>query len=250
MFCFDPTIGWPTIAQLIGFFIVILTVIYQMRAQRELQRDKHRIDLQLSTYEKVAEGMSFISPVGVAATFIIIIGALREAVKKHEQGGNYVPPPFDPVKLDADFQKVHSGLWSVTSTIQTYEIISPHLPIFREAIVIKLRQLSEAYLPLVQVLPYVLISEKGINDPGLLLKPNDEEFEAFQSKIDAFNDIAYDVASFLHDIQVEMQNSLLGSYFNRKIAIRQPKDDAYLVLTSENKEMLERVKEFISQNQA
>jgi len=52
MFCFDPIIGWPTIAQFIGFVVVILTVIYQMKEQRSLQRAKHRTDLQQKTYEK------------------------------------------------------------------------------------------------------------------------------------------------------------------------------------------------------
>lgn len=249
MFCFDPTIGWSTIAQLIGFIVVLVTVIYQMRAQRLLQRDKHRNDLQIATYEKIAQGMNFISPVGVATTFQIIHGALTEATKKQEQVGYYVPPPFDPVVVDAEFRKVHSGLWSVASTIQTYEIVSPNLPLFREALVIKLRQLAEAYLPLVQILPFVLISEKGISNPEKLLKPSGQNLAELQSKIDVFNDMAYDVASFLHDIQVEMQNSLLGPFFKRKIAIREPKDDTYLVLTSHNINMLERVKKFVSQNQ-
>lgn len=249
MFCFDPTIGWSTIVQIFGLVAAFVTVIYQMRAQRSLQRDKHRTELETATYEKIAGGMSFVSPVGVATTFQIIHGALVEAVKKHEGTGAYVPPPFDPVALDAEFRKSHSGLWTVASTIQTYEIVSPNLPLFREALVIKLRQLAEAYIPLVQVLPYVLISEKGINDPEKLVIPNEQDFVELQSKIDVFNDAAYDVASFLHDIQVEMQNSLLGSFFKRKIAARKPKDDSFIVLTSDDKNMLDRVKAFVGQNQ-
>ena len=109
--------------------------------------------------------------------------------------------------------------------------------------------LAEAYLPLVQVLPYVLISEMGINDPEKLIIPNEQDFVEFQSKIDVFNDAAYDVASFLHDIQVEMQNSLLGSFFERKIAIRKPKNDSFIVLTSNDENMLDCVKKFVGQNQ-
>lgn len=249
MFCFDPTIGWPTIAQFVGFVVAVLTVIYQMNEQRSSQRVKHRTDLQLKIYEEIAEGMKFVSPVGVATTFQIVLGALKEAVNRREQSGTYVPPPFDPKSLDAEFREVHSGLWSVAGKIQSYEIVSPNLPLFREALVIKLRQLADAYLPLVRILPYVLISEKGISDPNKLLIPTAEDFQAMQSKIDTFHEVAYDVASFLHDIQVEMQNSLLGPFFDRKLSIRLPKDNSFLVLTSTNENMLNRVKAFVSENQ-
>ena len=58
-----------------------------MKEQRSWQHTKHRTDLQQKTYEKVAEGMRSISPVGVATTFQIVLGALIEAVKKREQSG-------------------------------------------------------------------------------------------------------------------------------------------------------------------
>lgn len=248
MFCFDPTIGWSTIVQLVGFLVAIATVFYQMHAQRNLQREKHRQELQVSTYEKIAERMCFVSPVGVAMTFQIIYGTLENAVAKKNETGTYVPPPFDPRELDNDFKKVSTGLWEIASTIQAYEIVASNLPLFREALIIKLRQLGDAYLPLVQVLPYLLISEKGITDPERLLIPDERDFRTFQAKIDEFHEVAYDVASFLHDIQVEMQNSLLGTLFHRKVPVRVPKDKSYIVLTSEDHEMLERVRRFVKQN--
>lgn len=248
MFCFDPTIGWSTIVQLVGFLVAIATVIYQMHAQRKLQQDKHRIDLQASTYEKIAEGMSFVSPVGVATKFQIIYGALEKAVRKKQENGTYVPPPFDPAEIDSEFKNAHMGLWRVSSTIQTYEIVAPNVPLFRTALVIKLRQLTDAYLPLVQVLPYLLISENGIRDPEKLLVPGESDFATLQEKINEFHEIAYDVASFLHDIQVEMQNSLLGELFQRKLSARAPKDGS-IVLTSQDSAMLNRVRDFVSNSQ-
>lgn len=248
MFYFDPTIGWSTIVQLVGFLVAIVTVFYQMHAHRNLQRDKHRQELQVSTYEKIAERMSFVSPVGVAMTFQIIYGALENAVAKKNETGAYVPPPFDPKELYDDFKKVSMGLWEIASTIQTYEIVASNLPLFREALIIKLRQLGDAYLPLVQVLPNLLISEKGITDPEKLLIPDKQDFRTLQTKIDEFHEVAYYVASFLHDIQVEMQNSLLGALFYRKVPVRVPKDKSHIVLTSEDHEMLERVRRFVKES--
>ncbi len=119
---------------------------------------------------------------------------------------------------------------------------------FREALVIKLRQLSDAYLPLVNVLPYLLISEKGINDPENLLIPGEKDFETLQAKINDFHEVSYDVVSFLYDIRVEMQNSLLGPLFPRVIPVRAPKDDSHLVLTSKDQMMFDRVKAFVKDN--
>lgn len=248
MFCFDPTIGWSTIVQLVGFLVAIVTVFYQMHAQRNLQREKHRQELLVSIYEKITERMSVSSPTGVAMTFKIIYGALEKAVIKKNETGTYVPPPFDPRELDNDFRKAHIELWEIASTIQTYEIVAQNLPLFREALIIKLHQLGDAYLPLVQVLPYLLISEKGITDPEKLLIPDEQDFLTLKAKIHEFHEAAYDVASFLHDIQVEMQNSLLGTLFNRKAPVRVPEDKSYIVLTSADHEMLERVKRFVKES--
>lgn len=248
MLYFDPTIGWSTIVQLAGFVVAIATVFYQMHAQRNLQREKHRQELQVSTYEKIAEQMSFVSPVGVAMTFQIFYEALENAVAKKNETGTYVPPPFDPKELDNDFKKSSMGLWEIASSIQAYEIVAPNIPLFRKALVIKLRQLGGAYLPLVQALPYLLISEKGITDPEKLMIPDEQEFRTLQAKVDKFHEIAYDVTSFLYDIQVEMQNSLLGTLFHRKVPVRTPENKSYIVLTSEDYEMLERIERFVKES--
>ena len=235
--------------QIAGFVVAILTVVYQINKQGSLQREKHSAELQLKTYEKIATDIQFVSPVGVATTFQIIFGALKESVRKKEESGIYVPPPFNPESVNKEFLEIHSGLWKVAGTIESYEIVSSNLPLFREALVIKLKQLADTYLPLVRILPYILISEKGINDPEKLLIPTNQDFETLQSKIDDFYEAAYDVAAFLHDIRIEMQNALLGSFFNRKLPIRSPTDNTSLVLTSENEIMLNRVRSFVTENQ-
>ncbi|MFT6909499.1 MAG: hypothetical protein ACJAS1_006218 [Oleiphilaceae bacterium] len=248
MFCFDPTINWSTIVQLVGFLVAICTVAYQMSAQRTLQKDKHRLELQAKTYEKIADGMSAAAPTGVVITFQLLHGALINAVEKKTQTGVYVPPPFSPIEIDNDFKRVHSELWKITSNIETYEIVSPYIPLFREALVIKLRQLSNAYLPLVNVLPYLLISEKGINDPENLLIPDEKTLGTLHEKINDFQEVSLDVVSFLYDIRVDLQNSLLGPLFTRTIPSRVPKDDSYLVLTSKDQMMIDRVKAFVREN--
>ncbi len=238
-FYFDPTVTWGTWIQLFGFIGAIWGISHQLRKQREMQKEKSKNELQIDIYEKVTLNMEKSSPTGVGVTMEIILGALDEARKRE---GEYVPPPFRCEKISNDFIEIHSNLWAVTSTIEKYEIVSPNLPLFRELLVIKIRELGDAYLPIIQILPHVLLSDAGgITEPEYLLILNDENLTLFDQKIRLFSEIAYDIAGYMYDIQVELQNILIGDFFGNKLALRNPTDDSVLVLTSTNEMMLGNV---------
>lgn len=245
MFCFDPTFSWSTLIQLIGFAVAIWAAFYQFERQRQLQKDKHKIDLQLQIYEKVATDIEISSPTGVATSFNILFLALENARDKLDQTGRYLPPPFHPEDLNTEFRRVHGNLWKVAATIEKYEIIAPHLPLFRQALAKKLRELNDAYIPLIQILPYVLLSKQGIDSPENLIVLRGDDATAFREKITIFSNIAYDVAGFLYDIQVELQNALLSPFFNRKLPVRNPSDEDVLVLTSQNQIMLQKAQQYV-----
>jgi hypothetical protein len=246
MFEFCPEITWSTIVQFFGFIGAIWGVSHQMKKQREMQTEKYKVELQLKTYEKVSTDIENSSPTGVSTSLYIICGALDNARKKIDETGKYVPPPFHPESINNEFREVHSKLWKVAGTIEKYEIISPNMPLFREVLVKKIRELSDAYMPLIKVLPYVLLSEKGINEADKLMVLEDTDIKVLEKHISSFSDISYDIAGFLHDIQVEMQNSLLGDFFDRKLAIRVPTDKDVIVLTSEDESMLQRVRDYLN----
>ena len=208
-----------------------------------MQKEKSKNELQINIYEKITLNMEKSSPTGVGVTMHMILGALDEARKRE---GEYVPPPFRCEKVSNDFIEIHSNLWAVTSAIEKYEIVSPNLPIFRELLVIKIRELGDAYLPIMQILPHVLLSDSGgITKPENLLILKDSDLTLFDQKITLFNEVAYDIAGYMYDIQVELQNILIGDFFGNKLALRNPTDDGVLVLTSTNEIMLERIKEYI-----
>ncbi|SEF76439.1 hypothetical protein [Nitrosomonas ureae] len=247
MFCFDPTINWSTIIQLVGFIVAIGVAIYQFTKQRQLQKEKHKIDLQFQVYEKITTNIEISSPTGVATSFYMLFLALENARDKLDKTGKYFSPPFHSEDLNSEFRRVHANLWKVAAILEKYEIIVPHLPLFRQALAKKLRELNDAYIPLIQILPYVLLSEKGINNTENLIVLRNEDSIAFKEKVNTFSDIAYDLAGFLYDIQVELQNALLSPFFNRELPVRNPNDKETIVLTSRNKMMIQKAEQYVKE---
>lgn len=245
MFCFDPTVDWSTIVQILGFLGAIWAVFYQFKAQRQLQAENHRVGLQFQTYEKVAANIEGASPTGVATSFNILLAALEKAKDRLEQSGQYVPPPFRTEEMHEQFKSVHTALWRVVATIEKYEVVAPNLTLFREALAKKVRGLGDAYAPLIQRLPYLLMSENGINSASQLVVLRGEEAADFAAMVDRFMNVSYDVAGFLYDIQVELQNELLSPFFDRKLPVRAPADKDVLVLTSSDRGMLTRVEGYV-----
>lgn len=118
MFCFDSTVSWSTLIQIFGFIVAIGVAIYQFTKQRELQKEKHKIELQFHIYEKVTTDIEISSPTGVATSFHILLLALENARDKLDQTGKYLPPPFHPEDLNSEFRKVHENLWKVVANIE------------------------------------------------------------------------------------------------------------------------------------
>jgi hypothetical protein len=247
---FDPSFDWSTVVQFFGFAGAIWAVVYQFKKQRELQATSNKSKLEIETYEKVVENIEGGSPTGVAATLRMLIAGLRIARDNRAEFGFYTPPPFEVERINQNFNTVQSELWKVIGTLEKYEIIMPHLPLFREALAVKAQDLTDSYLPIIQLLPYFLLSDQGISDPAKLMVLEGELEERMESLIEAFEADANDVAGFLKDIQVELQNKLLGPYFEAKLNPREPEDSSYLVLTSQDSKMTERIRTYIDESNA
>jgi hypothetical protein len=247
LFCFDPSFSWGTIVQICGFVGAIWGVTHQLREQRKLQREKYKNDLKINIYEKITNNIEDSIPTGIATTLDILVGSLDQARQK-TGNSKYIPPPFRAEEIHEDFKKVHSNLWKTVGTIEKYEIISPNMPLFRQLLVKKIRELSDKYAPFIRVIPYILLSEGGINAPKYLLIPDDEECAQLYKKVDEFRNVAYDIAAYLYDIKVESQNILLSEFFENRVSLRKPNKEGAIVLTSEKEEMLDKIKELLEKN--
>ena len=249
MFEFDPKVSWDTLIQLVAFTVGIGVVWYQLHKQRELQKENHLIEMRREIYKEITDRMEQASPAGISVTLDLLVGLLEKARKKRDETGSYQPPPMQVESIVNDFKQVQTRLFAVSGTIEKYEIVSENQPLFRRALVAKISEMSNSFMPLIFLLPYLLLSKDGINEPEKLLVPNEKELAEIQEKINQFKEVAADISGFLYDIQVEVQNILLGALFERKLDIRKPLDNKYLVLTSRDQEELQKVRAYVQETE-
>jgi len=249
MFEFDPKFDWGTVVQFFGFAVAIWVVWYQLQKQRQMQREDHLTETRREIYKEITDRMEHSSPSGISITLDILLGLLEKSRQRMEQTGELFHPPMRVESITNDYKNVQSRLFEVSGTVQKYEIVGVNQPLFRKAFVAKIREMSIAFMPIIFVLPYILLSDKGITDPTKLLVMNDEELSEFRAKIEHFKNVAADIDGFLHDIQVEAQNILLGGLFDRKLEVRQPLDPEVLVLTSQDSREIEKVRLYVQRSE-
>jgi hypothetical protein len=249
MFEFDPKFGWGTVVQFVGFAVAILVMWYQLQKQREMQKENHLTQIRRDIYKEITDRMEHSSPSGISVTLDLLLGLLAKAREKKEQTGNYLPPPMRVETIANDFKRVQSRLFGVSGAVEKYEIVGENQPLFRRALVAKISEMSNAFMPILFVLPYVLLSDEGITDPDKLLVVADDELGEFKKKIKQFQNVASDVDGFLYDIQVEAQNILLGGLFERKLEVRRPLDPEAMVLTSQDTKQLAKIRAFVQKSE-
>ena len=260
LFSFCSKFDWNTIVSLVGFVVTVLVVAVQLKKQRELQerqheanqvlqKNQHRDNIKIEIYHKLGENIQDSFPTGIAMTLHIFYFSLAKAVEKKNEGREYIPPPFELDKINNDFIKVHSNLLRTGALLEKYSIISRQLSLFQKVLSIEVKKLGANYQQIISFLPYLLPSEKGISDVAKLVIPNQEELDSINQKILAFNETAWDVASYLKDIQVEAMNSLLGDFFDNKEPTRVPVEKDMLVLTSEDDQIDAKIEKILKQHQ-
>ena len=249
MFEFDPKFGYGTVVQFFGFAVAIGVVWYQLQKQRQMQRENHLTQIRREIYKEITDRMEHASPSGISITLDLLLGLLAKSRQRKEQTGSYLPPPMRAESITNDYKGVQSRLFGVSGAVEKYEIVGENQPLFRRALVAKIREMSDAFMPILFVLPHVLLSDEGITDPGNLLVMTEDESKEFQTSIERFKDVAADIDGFLYDIQVETQNILLGGLFERKLEVRRPVDPEVLVLTSQDSRELAKVRLFVQRSE-
>lgn len=252
---FTPDFDWNTviagsaiIIQVVGFGIGFLIINYQFKKQREVDKQNLINEINVGFYKQLLDNLSKASPLYMSTTLDMVLSTLQESLERAKIDGKYLPPIWDLTKIDKDGKEVSERLFTVVEILENYEIIIDKLDLFRKMLIISVNNYADAYISVIQALPYLIPSEKGIKDPDNVATPTKEQLSNLKKDILDLTDCAYDVAGYLYDIRVEVQNKLLGDVYEKTLPIRK-RDDGGLVLTTKDKKMLEWLKCEIEENE-
>ncbi|NOQ47204.1 MAG: hypothetical protein GQ559_11145 [Desulfobulbaceae bacterium] len=233
---FDPKITWDTGIQLTLLLIGIIVVVTQLRAQRDLQKKQHKDTIQYNVYEKLVDNYENCQPTAMSMTLNLVMAEFDKAIERTKKGHDYIPPPFYLDDIHAKYMELSTNLFRLTATMDKYQIISPHISLFRKVLDQKITELGDHFVTLIFVFAYILLPEKGQSNPIHI--PNAKTIKQIKDKVLQFSNTSWDIAYYLDDILTETQNVLLGDFFSHHLPVRKPEDPKELVLTSSNPKMI------------
>ena len=242
-YTFKPEVTWDTWIQFILLLSGIVIVWRQFSEQRKLQAKQHKDTIQYNVYEKLVDNFENSQPTSMSKKLNIIMQEFDKSIERANEGLPYTPPPFYLNDVHNEFMSLHANLLRLMATIDKYQIISPHLSLFKKVIFKKVTELGTHYVTLVSVFAYILLPDKETPTP--LHIPSQELINKIKDKVLLFESTSKDIVFFLDDILTESQNTLLGNFFEHKLSVRNPSDPEELVLTSSNQNMIDKANNFI-----
>ncbi len=244
-FDFKNTVTWDTWAQISIFVAGFIFVWWQLKAQRESQKKQHIDTIKYNAYKEFADSFEECSPAGVAKSLDILIKEFYRELAHVESGELYRAPAMRYDTFHIDFKELHRKMRVLVAAIERYEIISPYMPTFRKVISYKSTELFEMNMQLIFRLAYYLPHTDGKSALFIPSKGIINELEVIVRK---YQEIAMDIDYYLDDLNTELQNTLLGDFFDQKLPVRKPEDPDVLVLTSTDQKMIAKAKEIAKQD--
>lgn len=240
---------WGDYFQLLGFGILIIVAVYQVKKHRDAQKKQHTDNLKVQIYENMIQEMEGVSFLKISNTFNILAYEIEHAVKRKDpEIFYYVLPRFDLEAYRSEFMTIQSKLSKFISTMESYEIISPNISLFREYLSLRLITFMSVYEPYMDFVTEILTdpNTEDLKFEDELIIHENFDTESFMEVLEDISRSAREITGNITDIKIEAQNILLSDFFGRKTPLRKPEPDQVL-LTSEDEAMLQKVKNIITE---
>ncbi|MBS3919295.1 MAG: hypothetical protein KG012_10430 [Deltaproteobacteria bacterium] len=230
--------------------IAIVAGAYLIKWQvRENAREK----LKLRVYEAIKTHIESVSePITHAGSYSLNIpGLFKDHQAMLEPGMNPSPIKGRASVLLEHHAKVQDAIVNLFKTLESYDIITPNLGIFRIALSSASHDLSNAFTLLFsessRFLP-VDVPEDRAKEVGTKIierpMPTQVQLETIEHLADQYYKATVDVGSYLDDLSVKAQNILLGKLFGHRLPPRQPSDPKIKVITADADRVQELKKYF------
>ena len=255
---------WKLVDPLItlaGIVLAAWLIIWQMGRQHRdslaLQKENSRAEIRTKIYAELQAQVSIASAAElVASSYVRMIPLSLINYRDQVRMGivNAAGPPIVRERV-AEFASLNNEMSNevigLISIFENYSIAVPEFEVFQHALNSAMHDVRKAFSALHSVLLVRLPVNLRQHLPAefqdipnadhVPAPPNDEELAEVQQLLDAYISSADDIGSYLSDLVVESQNTLLKDlYPDRQVPIREPIDPRLKVITSANSEELRR----------
>ena len=246
-----------------GIVIAALIIVWQMGRQHRnslnLQQENKRAELRAGIYTKLLDRINLAEGAEVkTSSFVRMIPfSLKTFRTQLDLGIN--PSPVkeratELVRLDSELQTSGCHLIEI---FESYEIALPGFDVFQDALNSVHHDLHKAFMPLYQEtlrrLPLELVSDSSLDGARssqterplhVPPPPSEQEFEELERLVEHYLDAVHRFGSYVHDLRVEAQNSLLSDlYPDQRAPRRTPLDPSQKVVTVEHADELKAFSE-------
>ncbi len=251
----DPCISIiGVLIQLIAIIIGIVIIFVQIKRNHqnsiELQKNNFQEELRLKIFNKIVEKIEA-ATIGVISSSTKVQGIPNTIDFFWKRQNEYNLKNIEPFKERAEtLSKLHYEakdlVFNLTSIIESHEIAFPSFRIFMDMIHYQIRVCDGAFDKFFrEVLLYlpVDVPEKKQNKLGIEVinpyQPTPEKLTNLKRLANKYLNECIALQSYIIDLSIESQNSLLYNIFEYRVPIRKPKDPRLLVITTDPKKIKE-----------
>ena len=234
------TVGTATV----GAYLVVWQIGKQARNAIQQNRHNEALKLKLEVYKNITE---ICRDASVAETrlssyvrqFEIDVALFRQM---HSDGLSWSIPKARASTFLEKKRNLDEKTIELISITEKWQIIDPRIAIFRTAVNVAVHDIQTAFNEYFQVAMRIMPAELTAQpQQGSLFPwhpPNDQSAERLKRLGENLQQALMDLSSYIYDIEVEMQNLLLGELFENKVPARKPIDATLTVLRIDKYEEL------------
>lgn len=239
-------------AIIIGAIMVVCKLGWQHKQELILQKENHREQFRIQIYQEFSKFLGLaieknISSKMYASNISMNMHIYHDLIKK-----NLPPVPLSAraVELSKRHNDTIEAAAELIFLIRRYQIVDPRLDIFRTALNAAIHDMRETLRPLfpflLEVLPVEIPRPNGSYELVNIINPSDEQVNKLEKLVNAYTTASDDMISYLYDLNVELQNTLLINLFPNKALRRVPIDPKFKVISTEPNEV-ERLQKYFNQ---
>lgn len=214
------------------------------------QRAANQAELKLKLFEELRIGLNGASTAVTTVGMFAMTAPLHIDAFQKQRGAGLSPgvPTMRVAKLMELHEKAVRQTLELTVLIEAHEIVSEHFELFRHALVCAMRDVGDAYAELLPITFFAYPADlPAAADPFVpVLTPT--QFAKLKKHSDMYWEAMSEIGCYVHDIQVEAQNVLLGGMFSRRVPSRKPTDPLYRVLRTDDAETTKELRKYFMED--